>query len=72
MEPYLQSLVDYYNQKDLIDNILRALERAGRDIRNLTREDIARLDEFHIRGLRVRDELYLQCQAPRCGGHGRR
>ena len=57
MEPYLQSLVDYYNQKDLIDNILRALERAGRDIRNLTREDIARLDEFHIRGREATREL---------------
>jgi SAM-dependent methyltransferase len=57
MEPYLKSLVDHYGQKDLIENILKAFERAGKDIQNLTREDIARLDEFHIRGREATREL---------------
>jgi ubiquinone/menaquinone biosynthesis C-methylase UbiE len=57
MDPYSKSLVDHYHQKDLTGNIFRAFERAGKDIQKLTREDIARLDEFHIRGREATREL---------------
>jgi len=57
MESHFQSMMDHYDQENLIDNILRAIERAGKDSQNLTREDIARIDEFHIRGREATREL---------------
>jgi len=42
---------------DLGDDILDALEAAGKDVDALSREDIASFDEFHIRGLEATREV---------------
>ena len=45
-----ESINSYYGQPDLSANILAALERAGKDLNALTREDFAPFEEFHVRG----------------------
>jgi len=40
----------HYTRPDLGNAILEALERAGKDTDRLTLEDLAPIDEFHIRG----------------------
>jgi ubiquinone/menaquinone biosynthesis C-methylase UbiE len=48
MRNYKKSIVQYYGQANLGDNIIGAFERAGRRIE--THEDTASFDGFHIRG----------------------
>ena len=50
----------HYTSKDLGDTILAALERAGKDLKNLKLEDLAPVDEFHIRGHEATVELAKQ------------
>ena len=40
----------HYTRPDLGGAILAALEQAGKDLDRLTPEDLAPIDEFHIRG----------------------
>jgi len=40
----------HYTRVDLGEFILEALEKAGKDVNRLTPEDLAPIDEFHIRG----------------------
>jgi len=47
----------HYTRSDLGDVILAALEKAGKDIAHLTPEDLAPVDEFHIRGRTATLEL---------------
>lgn len=47
----------HYTRGDLGAVILDALERAGKDIDNLSLEDLAPIDEFHIRGREATMEL---------------
>ncbi len=47
----------HYNQGDLKQTILLALERAGKDIDQLTLDDLAPIDEFHIRGPEATREM---------------
>ncbi|KAF0156166.1 MAG: Methyltransferase type 11 [Syntrophaceae bacterium] len=45
-----QNIQEHYTRADLGRLILAALEKAGKDINQLTPEDLAPVDEFHIRG----------------------
>ena len=54
---YEVALNDHYGAADLGDEILDALDAAGKDIDALTRADIASIDEFHIRGLEATREV---------------
>ncbi len=53
MKEYIDSINTQYGRGDLINRIYGSLEKAGKDLNNLTREDIAAFEEFHIGG---RDE----------------
>jgi SAM-dependent methyltransferase len=54
---YETALNEHYGVTDLGDDILDALEAAGKDVDALSREDIASFDEFHIRGLEATREV---------------
>lgn len=43
-----QSVQAHYTRFDLESAILAALENAGKDLRQLTLEDLAPIDEFYI------------------------
>lgn len=47
----------HYSQPDLIGKLLSALERAGKDVDSLSRDDVAGFEEFHIRGRDATREL---------------
>ncbi|WP_074405600.1 class I SAM-dependent methyltransferase [Aquimarina megaterium] len=48
---------NHYYRPDLYDDILNRLKEMGVDIENVTRKDIASVDEFHVRGAEVSREL---------------
>ncbi len=52
-----ESIQRHYTTPRLDDHILAALEKAGKDITCLTPEDLAPVDEFHIRGREATLEL---------------
>ena len=52
-----QTIQMHYTSSDLGNAILTALEKAGKNINNLTPEDLAPIDEFHIRGRTATLEL---------------
>lgn len=47
----------HYEREDLTSAILQALKAAGKDPDNLLPEDLAALDEFHVRGREATSEL---------------
>lgn len=47
----------HYTRSGLGGLILAALQRAGKDLNRLTPEDLAPIDEFHIRGRAATLEL---------------
>ncbi|HEY0826369.1 MAG TPA: methyltransferase domain-containing protein [Ramlibacter sp.] len=47
----------HYTRSDLGGAILTALEKAGKDLDRLTPEDLAPVDEFHVRGRKATLEL---------------
>jgi ubiquinone/menaquinone biosynthesis C-methylase UbiE len=51
MDGYSTSVNRQYGQDDLSTRILTALQNAGRNIDQLTREDLLTFDEFHIGGI---------------------
>ncbi|ADB59565.1 Methyltransferase type 11 [Haloterrigena turkmenica DSM 5511] len=55
--PREAALNEHYGVTDLGDEILAALEAAGKDVDALTRDDIASFDEFHIRGREATREV---------------
>ncbi len=57
MTTYTQAINNHYNQINLGVNIFTALKRAGKNVKTLTRDDIAPFDEFHIRGRQATREL---------------
>ena len=57
MDSYRDSLNGHYGQTDLCGKILQACERLGLKPESMTREDLANLDEIHIRGLEATREL---------------
>lgn len=52
-----ESVQAHYTRPDLGSLILAALEKAGKDLNRLTPEDLAPIDEFHIRGRAATLEL---------------
>ena len=52
-----QRVEDHYTQPDLITRILDALRAAGKDPARLAPEDLAPIDEFHLRGRAATLEL---------------
>ena len=57
MSGYEKSLNDHYGQPDLSGKIRQAFERLDLKPEEVTREDLANLDEIHIRGLEATLEL---------------
>jgi ubiquinone/menaquinone biosynthesis C-methylase UbiE len=58
----------HYAQDRLLERILDALIRAGKDTQHLTIDDLAPVDEFHSRRRRATEEL-AQMLAPRASDH---
>jgi SAM-dependent methyltransferase len=58
----------HYAQDALLERILEALARAGKDIRRLTIDDLMAVDEFHSRGRRATETL-ARMLAPRTSDH---
>lgn len=52
-----ESIQTHYSRPDIGSIILAALEKAGKDVNRLTPEDLAPIDEFHIRGRAATLEL---------------
>jgi len=52
-----EAIQTHYTRADLGDVILAALEKAGKDVNRLTPEDLAPIDQFHIRGRMATLEL---------------
>lgn len=52
-----EAIQTHYTRADLGDAILAALEKAGKDMSRLTPEDLAPIDQFHIRGRTATLEL---------------
>jgi len=52
-----EAIKTHYTRSDLGNVILAALEKAGKDVNRLTPEDLAPVDEFHIRGRAATLEL---------------
>jgi SAM-dependent methyltransferase len=50
----------HYSRDDLASTILSALQQAGKDITQLRPQDLAGVDEFHIRGAQATAELAEQ------------
>jgi len=54
---FSESIKQHYAKPDLGASILTALKSAGKDVNNLNPEDLAPIDEFHIRGREATLEL---------------
>ena len=52
-----EAIQTHYTCADLGDVILTALQKAGKDVNRLTPEDLAPIDQFHIRGRMATLEL---------------
>jgi len=52
-----EAIQTHYSRPDVGSVILSALEKAGKDLNRLTPEDLAPIDEFHIRGRAATLEL---------------
>lgn len=52
-----EAIQTHYTRTDLGEVILAALEKAGKDVNRLTPEDLAPIDQFHIRGRTATLEL---------------
>ncbi len=52
-----EAIQTHYTREGLGDVILTALEKAGKDLNRLTPEDLAPIDQFHIRGRTATLEL---------------
>ncbi|MDA1316281.1 MAG: methyltransferase domain-containing protein [Acidobacteria bacterium] len=53
----MSSVAGHYGLPDLLSTILNALEAQGKSLDNLTADDLAAIDEFHIRGREATVEL---------------
>lgn len=52
-----EKISDHYTVEELGSTILAALQSAGKDLESLTLDDLAPVDEFHIRGRSATEEL---------------
>lgn len=57
MTEYNTLIEDQYYKHDLFEDILNRLKEQGIDIGNVSRSDIASVDEFHVRGAQVSNEI---------------
>ncbi|HJP38046.1 MAG TPA: methyltransferase domain-containing protein [Gammaproteobacteria bacterium] len=57
MSAYDRSVSEYYSKAKLEEQILDALKTTGKNIDELLVDDLAALDEFHIRGRKATEEL---------------
>lgn len=58
MDPVMQPPVEeHYSRSNLYETILQELQKAGVNMQRITREDLASVDEFHVRGQEVTMEL---------------
>jgi SAM-dependent methyltransferase len=57
-----EAIQTHYTRADLGDVILAALERAGKDVHRLSPEELAPIDQFHIRGRAATLELARAAQ----------
>ena len=46
----IQSIHGYYSPNDLFNKIIEGLDKLGKDLENVTADDLQPVDEFHIRG----------------------
>ncbi len=53
----MQKVERHYTHGHLENSILKALEGAGKNLERLTPDDLAPIDEFHIRGRDATREL---------------
>ena len=53
-----RTIEEHYAQPDLLSSITSTLEKMGHDLKQLTPEDLAPVDEFHIRGRAATEELF--------------
>ena len=51
------TIESHYTIEDLAEAIFAGLKKAGKDLNNLKQEDLAPVDEFHIRGREATVEL---------------
>jgi ubiquinone/menaquinone biosynthesis C-methylase UbiE len=54
------TIAEHYTMQDLAEAIFTGLKQAGKDLNNLKQEDLAPVDEFHIRGREATVELAQQ------------
>lgn len=57
ISPFNNKIQSHYAGNNLLARVLSALEKAGKDLRNLQPTDLAPVDEFHIRGRKATIEL---------------
>ncbi len=57
MKTLNQSIEDHYLKENLYEEIVDRLIEMGKDLENISRVDIAPVDEFHVRGAAVSKEL---------------
>jgi SAM-dependent methyltransferase len=53
----MHKVEQHYSSRNLKQNILQAMVKAGKDINQITRDDLVSIDEFHIRGPEATVEL---------------
>lgn len=46
----IQNIHGYYSPNDLFNKIIEGLDKLGKDLENVTADDLQPVDEFHIRG----------------------
>jgi ubiquinone/menaquinone biosynthesis C-methylase UbiE len=68
MSQFENDVIDHYRSQNLIGNILKALTDAGKDLGNLTIDDIGVVDEFHIGG-RVATQFVVDSLALKPSDH---
>ena len=54
------TITEHYTMQDLAEAIFTGLKQAGKDLNNLKQEDLAPVDEFHVRGREATVELAQQ------------
>lgn len=60
MKDLNKSIEEHYLKENLFEDILNRLKEMGKDLDNISRKDIAPVDEFHVRGAAVTNELAEQ------------
>ncbi len=62
MNEDIKDIHNYYSPNDLYNRIIEGLNEIGKDLSQLTLEDLHPVDEFHIRGTTATNELIHLCE----------